>query len=250
MSLHNKPEHNTPPIVEALKEHGLAHDRPSQLADAFRLGYRAALASKPPQGERLTDKQAIALWREHLSLSSDGYSIHGGLALVRAVEDSLRSTNADGHALMPFDPTDEMEVAAENDYEESGSPFPNWKAAYRAMRDAALASKPPAECAHEYHYFGDQQTRRRCVWCSELEPEPVASSDPEGHRQAIADHEADTLASKQPAGEQKRCGYCDDTGDVHSIDGEWRGRCTCPAGQSAPHPEPVAPPSREALPKR
>lgn len=53
------------------------------------------------------------------------------------------------------------------------------------------------------------------------------------------------LASKPPQGEQKRCGYCDDTGDVHSIDGEWRGRCTCPAGQSAPQPEPVAPPARE-----
>lgn len=42
------------------------------------------------------------------------------------------------------------------------------------------------------------------------------------------------LASKPPAGEQKRCGYCDDTGDVHSIDGEWRGRCTCPAGEQKP----------------
>lgn len=24
----------------------------------------------------------------------------------------------------------------------------------------------------------------------------------------------------------KRCEYCDGTGDVHSIDGEWRGECT------------------------
>lgn len=38
----------------------------------------------------------------------------------------------------------------------------------------------------------------------------------------------------------KRCPYCDDTGDVHSIDGEWRGRCTCPAGQYAPN-TPTAP---------
>ena len=96
-------------------------------------------------GERLTDEQAAALWRKHLRVSDlDGHSIHGGLELVRAVEDSCRSTKADGHALMPFEPTDEMEVAAENAYEESGSHFPNWKAAYRAMRDAALASKPPA----------------------------------------------------------------------------------------------------------
>ena len=30
--------------------------------------------------------------------------------------------------------------------------------------------------------------------------------------------------------ETERCRYCDDTGDVHGIDGEFRGRCSCPAG--------------------
>lgn len=30
--------------------------------------------------------------------------------------------------------------------------------------------------------------------------------------------------------DDRPCGYCDDTGDVHSIDGEWRGYCTCPEG--------------------
>lgn len=33
--------------------------------------------------------------------------------------------------------------------------------------------------------------------------------------------------------EEIRCEHCDGTGDVHSIDGEWRGVCTCPAGRSA-----------------
>ncbi len=33
--------------------------------------------------------------------------------------------------------------------------------------------------------------------------------------------------------EPTRCVYCDDTGDVHSLDGEWRGRCNCPAGAGA-----------------
>lgn len=28
----------------------------------------------------------------------------------------------------------------------------------------------------------------------------------------------------------KACEYCDDTGDVHGLDGEWRGICNCPAG--------------------
>lgn len=30
----------------------------------------------------------------------------------------------------------------------------------------------------------------------------------------------------------KPCQYCDGTGDVHTPTGEWRGRCTCPAGRS------------------
>ena len=33
------------------------------------------------------------------------------------------------------------------------------------------------------------------------------------------------LASRQ----EPRCPYCDGTGDVHGIDGEWRGVCTCSA---------------------
>jgi len=39
MSHHNKPEYNTPAIVEGLKLHGLAVTTPSQLSDAFRFGY-------------------------------------------------------------------------------------------------------------------------------------------------------------------------------------------------------------------
>ena len=39
---------------------------------------------------------------------------------------------------------------------------------------------------------------------------------------------------------EARDAACNDSGDVHSFDGEWRGRCTCPAGQPAPKQEPVA----------
>lgn len=38
---------------------------------------------------------------------------------------------------------------------------------------------------------------------------------------------------------QRPCQYCDGTGDVHSITGEWRGVCSCEAGQ-AQQAEPVA----------
>lgn len=36
-------------------------------------------------------------------------------------------------------------------------------------------------------------------------------------------------ADRAPA-RRERCKYCDDTGDVQSLTGEWRGTCTCPAG--------------------
>lgn len=36
--------------------------------------------------------------------------------------------------------------------------------------------------------------------------------------------------------DSERCPYCDGTGDVHAQTGEWRGRCSCPAGQEIAQP--------------
>ena len=49
MTLHNRPEHNTPEIISALKAHGLAVDKPDMLSDAFRLGWAAASPDWKPQ---------------------------------------------------------------------------------------------------------------------------------------------------------------------------------------------------------
>ena len=46
MSLHTKPEHSTPAIKEALKAHGMESEKPSMLADGFRLGWAAAVESE------------------------------------------------------------------------------------------------------------------------------------------------------------------------------------------------------------
>lgn len=37
----------------------------------------------------------------------------------------------------------------------------------------------------------------------------------------------------------KRCEYCDGTGDVHGLDGEWKGSCVCPAGRAPVQAEPA-----------
>ena len=49
-------------------------------------------------------------------------------------------------------------------------------------------------------------------------------------------------AAPAPAPVEQRCTYCDGTGDVHSIDGEWRGTCHCAAAPApqAQQGEPVA----------
>lgn len=39
MSLHNNPEYNTPEMIESMKSHGFKSESPSQLSDAFRLGW-------------------------------------------------------------------------------------------------------------------------------------------------------------------------------------------------------------------
>ena len=40
------------------------------------------------------------------------------------------------------------------------------------------------------------------------------------------------------APEPQPCQYCDGTGDVHGIDGEWRGVCTCAAGKAKAESQP------------
>ena len=52
-----------------------------------------------------------------------------------------------GYKLVPIEPTDEMETAAEDDYEQRGETFPDWKAKYRAMLVAAPT--PPAATQDE-----------------------------------------------------------------------------------------------------
>lgn len=47
--------------------------------------------------------------------------------------------------------------------------------------------------------------------------------------------------SPAPAAAPTRCRNCDDTGDVHGRDGEWRGVCWCPAGKALKAPQPSAP---------
>ena len=62
----------------------------------------------------------------------------------------------EGWKLVPVEPNDDMDAAAETDYEKfNGGYFPNWKHAYRAM--LAAAPQPP--------YGYDQQALDLCPTC-------------------------------------------------------------------------------------
>lgn len=53
-----------------------------------------------------------------------------------------------------------------------------------------------------------------------------SASDDAMSRLAQALNHHPTVVQQPDAGEPGRCEYCDGTGDVHGIDGEWRGECT------------------------
>lgn len=72
-----------------------------------------------------------------------------------------------GQQLVPVEATDDMEAAAENDYEDTGATFPDWKSAYRAMiaaaPSAAIAAREQealsVDCPHCWQKAGEP-----CIW--------------------------------------------------------------------------------------
>jgi Lar family restriction alleviation protein len=83
---------------------------------------------------------------EHFAMSKFASRADRDAAMLREIA-SLREANStlasasivpEGMALVPREPTDGMEAAAENAYEDCGNPFPSWKTAWRAMVAAAL----------------------------------------------------------------------------------------------------------------
>lgn len=79
----------------------------------------------------------------------------------------------------------------------------------------------------------DEQTRKALELArdalNDCDPMTIAGSE----ARALAAIDAVLAASAAPVA---RCLYCDDTGDVHTPTGEWRGRCTCVAGAAPAAP--------------
>lgn len=70
-----------------------------------------------------------------------------------------------GWKLVPIEPTDEMETAAEDDYEQRGETFPGWKSAYAAM--LAAAPTAPASAQDDAK---DAARWRAFVGCARIRP--------------------------------------------------------------------------------
>ncbi|TRM53244.1 hypothetical protein YH64_009085 [Achromobacter sp. LC458] len=73
--------------------------------------------------------------------------------------------------------------------------------------------------AAEYGFQDGVDKAAQCVPEDIYTGEQMRAYAEEAVRQALAAHE-------------RRCEYCDGTGDVHSIDGEWRGVCICSVGRA------------------
>ncbi|MDH1177972.1 hypothetical protein N5C72_07790 [Achromobacter mucicolens] len=65
--------------------------------------------------------------------------------------------------LVPVVATDEMEAAAEDDYEQTGATFPRWKSAYAAMLAAAPAPSAPGDALDERQCWMECEMRHRMV---------------------------------------------------------------------------------------
>ena len=74
MSDHLKPQ--SPELIAALQNHGLKTDTPSQLSDAFRLGWKAAIIATHAPSDKIADAARKAL-RDELAYIDKG---HHGMA--------------------------------------------------------------------------------------------------------------------------------------------------------------------------
>lgn len=63
-----------------------------------------------------------------------------------------------GWKLVPVEPTDEMETAAEDDYEQRGETFPDWRSKWRAMLAASPSPEPVCTLCDMYGF--------RCARCN------------------------------------------------------------------------------------
>ena len=74
-----------------------------------------------------------------------------------------------------------------------------------------------------------------------VEPTPEMVSAAEEAHMPFGDMDIALRMAMLAAPAPERCEYCDGTGDVHGLDGEWKGSCVCPAGRAPVQAEPASP---------
>ncbi|CAB3914156.1 hypothetical protein LMG26841_05156 [Achromobacter dolens] len=131
---------------------------------------------------------------------------------------AIRASMPDGWKLVPIEPTDEMEVAAENDYEQRGETFPDWKAKYRAMLAAAPVA-PSCPTCNDQGAVGNILTAQPCPDCaapgvSTVEDKPTAWMDPDTQDVISAERKASWLNEYGAGGAAKAATYTRALGDM------------------------------------
>ncbi|CAA2107732.1 hypothetical protein [Variovorax paradoxus] len=102
----------------------------------------AALPSQPATVVQPVGTLTVSKFRGHLENTAFDYtgSLPDGTYSLYAHPSAPAES---GWQWVPVEPTDDMEVAAENDYESTGVTFPDWKSAYRSMLKAAPSAAQP-----------------------------------------------------------------------------------------------------------
>lgn len=97
------------------------------------------------------------------------------LADARALLSASKPVAAEGWKLVPVEPTDDMEAAAEDDYEQTGATFPQWKSAYRAMLAASPATPPQSP---DGRTIDKAMVKRLAVQYGLIDAAPAQSAEP------------------------------------------------------------------------
>ena len=163
-----------------------------------------------------------------------GWSAGGDRRAERMVENLIPAVMRDLAALSPAPSAgvgvDDTMAAIMAEVERATRKFPTWPtdplhAVAVVNEEVGELNKALVQAIYEPHKSTHEDVATEAIQAAAMTYRFVASLRRYTYDKC-EQHEQPSL-SQHPAA----CPHCDDTGDVHRVDGEWLGRCTCPQGQ-------------------
>lgn len=115
MSLHNNPKYSTVALDAALQQHGLPDTRPSQLANAFRCGWVAAVVAADAQVNESWLLETFVKLADYLNIDLDNAKTQPGKpsdVFINAIERKISAPSAVSNSIEAQpSPTADMNIA-------------------------------------------------------------------------------------------------------------------------------------------